>query len=139
MAERPKSPTQRGHERTAYDTPSALRRATPHTGDDERTDIYESGKLPLPAPAIKVKSMKEPGELSSEQPADARVLPQVKLRAMSEVASQSHAGQRSLGYLAPPRNPADVRARRTRDFIVWGSVCVILACVVALGIWFVAK
>ncbi len=89
--------------------------------------------------------MKAPGELSSGQislPAEVPprpAIPQVKLRAMSEVASQSSAPQQSLGFLAPPRNPVDARARKTRDFIVWGSVCVILACFVALGIWFVAK
>jgi hypothetical protein len=32
-----------------------------------------------------------------------------------------------------------VHARRRRDFVVWGSICVILACVFALGIWFIAK
>ncbi len=153
--QRPKSPTKRGHESTSYDTPSALRRAQPasdapnrfvdDTGDaDDATSVYDSQKVPKP-PAIQVKSMKAPGEPSSGQrplPDDARprpAIPQVKLRAMSEVASQASAPQQALGYLAPPRNPADVRARKTRDFIVWGSVCVILACFVALGIWFVAK
>jgi len=136
---------------TSYDTPSALRRAQPVSDalhpfvDDaeDATSVYDSQKIPKPA--FKVKSMKAPGELSSGQiplPDDARprpAIPQVKLRAISEVASQTSAPQQSLGFLAPPRNPVDVRARRTRDFIVWGSVCVILACFVALGIWFVAK
>jgi len=144
----PKLPTQRGHESTSYDTPSALRRAQPASDAPNRfvddtedaTSVYDSQK-----PAFKVKSMKAPGELSSGQiplPDDVQprpAIPQVKLRAMSEVASHTSAPQQSLGFLAPPRNPVDVRARKTRDFIVWGSVCVILACFVALGIWFVAK
>jgi hypothetical protein len=65
-------------------------------------------------------------------------MPQVKLRAISELAT-SHTPQQQLGYLAPPRDPNEVRARRRRDFVVWGSICVILACVFALGIWFIAK
>jgi hypothetical protein len=159
LADRPKSPTQRGHESkaTSYDTPSSLRRGRPAQGGhdgpkqmvdeaDAATHIYDSTTLPKkpPAPAFNVKSMKTPGELSagesmSATPRPGRLLPQVKLRAMSEVAPQPSTPQQALGFLAPPRNPVDARARETRDFIVWGSVCVILACVVALGIWFVAK
>ncbi|CAN5717350.1 hypothetical protein BH11MYX1_BH11MYX1_26470 [soil metagenome] len=157
MADRPKTPTQRGHDSdvTSYDTPSSLRRAKPAPDGrdafvddaDDATDIYDAAKLKnqAQAPAFTVKSMKMSGELSSGQlplPANAqpsRPMPQVKLRAMSEVAAQPVTPQQSLGYLAPPRNPADARARKARDFIVWGSVCVILACFVALGIWFIAK
>jgi hypothetical protein len=127
--------------------------------DEDPTSIYGSGTYPntpaasQPRPGepdfvreaatpIKVKSMKTPGQASSGAipvPNDARPMPQVKLRAISEVASKGHAHQQQLGYLAPPRDPQEVRARRQRDFIVWGSICVILACVVALGIWFLAK
>lgn len=160
MADRPKTPTQRGHESktTSYDTPSSLRRGSPapsgHDGPkqvvdeaDAATRVYDSTTLPKkpPAPAFNVKSMKTPGDLPSGQLAMSaparpdRLIPQVRLRAMSEVAPQPSASQQALGFLAPPRNPVDARARKTRDFIVWGSVCVILACVVALGIWFVAK
>jgi len=111
----PKLPTQRGHESTSYDTPSALRRAQP--ASDAPNRFVDD----------------------TEDATSVYAIPQVKLRAMSEVASHTSAPQQSLGFLAPPRNPVDVRARKTRDFIVWGSVCVILACFVALGIWFVAK
>lgn len=125
--------------------------------DDDPTNIYDSGKFPntpkatIPRPGepdfvreaatpIKVTSMKTPGQASGPipLPSDApRVVHQVKMRAISEMAKP--APQLSLGYLAPPRDPNAVRARRWRDFVVWGSVCVILACVVALGIWFIAK
>lgn len=117
--------------------------------EEAATSVYDSAKLrrAAPAPAFEVKSMRSPGELAARslgggpateaQPRRSR--PKVRLRAMSEVASPPNTSQESLGYLAPPRNPVDVRARKTRDFIVWGSVCVILACFVALGIWFIAK
>ena len=126
-------------------------------GDDDPTNIYDSGKYPntpkasIPRPGepdfvreaatpIKVMSMKTPGQVSGAIPvpdAPPRPVHQVKIRAISEVATPTP--QLSLGYLAPPRDPNAVRARRWRDFVVWGSVCVILACVVALGIWFIAK
>jgi len=148
---------------TRHDGPNARRRSHAET-DDDPTSIYDSGRyLTTPkgtipkkgepdfvreaATPIKVVSKKTPGQVSSGEiplPPDARgaagrPMPQVKLRAISEVASQQHAPQQSLGYLAPPRDPVEVRARRRRDFVVWGSICVILACVFALGIWFIAK
>lgn len=127
------------------------------SADDDPTSIYDSGKYPntpkatQPRPGepdfvreaatpIKVRSMK-PQASSRETPLPDVPRPQhqVKLRSISEIASNQQAPQLALGYLAPPRDPNAVRARRWRDFVVWGSVCVILACVVALGIWFIAK
>jgi hypothetical protein len=146
---------------TRHDGPNARRKSQAES-DDDPTSIYDSGKYPttpkatLPkkgepdfvreaATPIKVVSKKTPGQVSSGEiplPPDARgarPMPQVKLRAISELASKSHTPQQQLGYLAPPRDPNEVRARRRRDFVVWGSICVILACVFALGIWFIAK
>ncbi|MEP6866547.1 MAG: hypothetical protein ABJE66_38375 [Deltaproteobacteria bacterium] len=144
---------------TRHDGPNARRKSQAES-DDDPTSIYDSGRYPttpkstLPkkgepdfvreaATPIKVVSKKTPGAVSSGEiplPADvSRPIPQVKLRAISELASKSHTPQLQLGYLAPPRDPNEVRARRRRDFVVWGSICVILACVFALGIWFIAK
>jgi hypothetical protein len=145
---------------TSVDRPRAKKRGDGYSNDDDPTSIYDSGTYPstpkatLPKPGepdfvreaatpIRVRSMKPPGQASSGEiplPADVpRPQHQVKLRAISEVASKRQAPQLALGFLAPPRDPNAVRARRWRDFVVWGSVCVILACVVALGIWFIAK
>jgi len=144
---------------TLQDAPNARRRSHAE-GDDDPTSIYDSGRYPATPKAtipkkgepdfvreaatpIKVVSKKTPGAVSSGEiplpPDVARPVHQVKLRAISEVASKQHAPQQSLGYLAPPRDPVEVRSRRRRDFVVWGSICVILACVFALGIWFIAK
>ena len=152
---------------TRHEGPNARRRSHAES-DDDPTSIYESGKYPTtpkatlpkpgepdfvrePATPIKVVSKKTPGQVSSGEiplppgtpdardARDARPMPQVKLRAISEIANKSHTPQQQLGYLAPPRDPNEVRARRRRDFVVWGSICVILACVFALGIWFIAK
>ena len=151
---------------TRHDGPNARRKSQAEHSDDDPTSIYDSGKYPTTPKAtqpkkgepdfvreaatpIKVVSKKTPGQVSSGEiplPPDARgapgaqrPMPQVKLRAISELASKSHTPQQQLGYLAPPRDPNEVRARRRRDFVVWGSICVILACVFALGIWFIAK
>jgi len=167
--DRSKTPTLKGAppkgspfqtDETVNDGPVAKKkRGDAYAADDDPTNIYDSGKYPntpkatLPKPGepdfvreaatpIKVRSMKTPGVASSGEiplPADVpRPQHQVKLRAISEIASNQRP-QLALGYLAPPRDPNAVRARRWRDFVMWGSVCVILACVVALGIWFIAK
>ena len=149
-------------DKTRHDGPNA-RRQSHAEADDDPTSIYDSGRYPttpkatLPkkgepdfvreaATPIKVVSKKTPGAVSSGEiplPPDvarpARPVHQVKLRAISEIANKSHTPQQQLGYLAPPRDPNEVRARRRRDFVVWGSICVILACGFALGIWFIAK
>ena len=165
--DRSKTPTLKGDPKagdsfpgdpTTVDGPLGKRRRGVDHNDDDPTNIYDSQPLRTPpatiprpgepdfvrepATPIRVRSMKTPGQASSGAiplPPDAQPRPQhqVKLRAISEIAKPTP--QLSLGYLAPPRDPNAVRARRTRDFIVWGSVCVILACVVALGIWFIAK
>jgi hypothetical protein len=149
-------------DKTREGGPNARRKsqAEPAGSDDDPTSIYDSGRYPTtpkgtlprkgepdfvrePATPIKVVSKKTPGQVSSGEiplpPDVARPRPQVKLRAISELASKPHTPQQQLGYLAPPRDPNEVRARRRRDFVVWGSICVILACVFALGIWFIAK
>lgn len=91
------------------------------------------------ATPIKAISMKTP---AVERPAldpslDQRPQPRVKLRAMSELGLNQK--QQDLGRLAPPRDPNAAAARRRQDYLVWGSVSVIVASVVALIIWFLAK
>ncbi|HEY3805430.1 MAG TPA: hypothetical protein VGL61_22635 [Kofleriaceae bacterium] len=93
-------------------------------------------------PQLRAISKKTPG-LPGGKPSDTpeRALPAVKLRAMSEVSSGqiTPPSARALGYLAPPRDPSETRARRRRDLIVWSSICVMIACAIALGIWFMAR
>jgi|KBSMisStaDraftv2_1062788.scaffolds.fasta_scaffold2052824_2 hypothetical protein len=96
----------------------------------------DSGPQPQPQ-QLRAISKKTPGVSASDTPE--RALPVVKLRAMSEVQSGPIVAPQSLGYLAPPRDPADVRARRRRDLVMWSSVCVMIACAIALGIWFMAR
>jgi hypothetical protein len=88
---------------------------------------------------IRVISLKAPGEVSEER------LPvkqhQPRLRRLSEVAPQRQrvaTPPGGFGYLAPPRDPREARTRRWRDYVLWGSVVVILAGAVMLAVWFLA-
>lgn len=104
----------------------------------------------VPAPAgrpersepIRVISMKAPGEArgdASEPSAPARA-PRPRLRSLSEVSSERRAltPPAGLGYLAPPLDPREARTRRRREYAIWGSVVVMLAGAVTLGVWFLA-
>lgn len=104
---------------------------------DAPTNVWDGAPKPAPQP-MRAISKKTPG-VSAPTDTPERGVPKVKLRAMSEISSGQVTPPKALGYLAPPRDPADVRARRRRDFVVWGSICVMIACAVALGIWFVAR
>lgn len=114
--------------------------------DSSRTAKYDPHNNPArnavpPAAAapepLRVISMKTPMELEAEQAEKAaRQLPVVKMRAMSEVRKTP---PRGLGNLAPPRDPREARSRRVQDVVIWGSVAVILASIVTLAIWFLAR
>jgi hypothetical protein len=76
---------------------------------------------------------------ASSAPVPAKLQP--RLRNLSEVSPQRRTAATppgGLGYLAPPRDPREARTRRWRDYVLWGSVVVILAGAVMLGVWFLA-
>lgn len=148
---------------TAKQPPAAPKPADP---DDDATTVRDPRELPrppelpaasaapAPAPArqfvraqshaqspahgVVAVSKKTPGTRRAAD-VEGPAVPRVKLRAMSEVASGPHAAPQQLGYLAPPRDPREARSRRRGDLVVWGSVCVMIACAIALGIWFLAR
>jgi hypothetical protein len=87
-------------------------------------------------PQMRAISMKTPGDPNAEPPKKLeREMPHIQLRAMSEM---SRANQQLLGNLAPPYDPAQARARTVRDYVMWGSLAVALAAVIALVVWVVA-
>lgn len=97
--------------------------------------------LPLaPAPPsepIRVMSMKAPSAPEPEK--QARVVPEVRVRPMAEVRQGQQTPPQGMGFLAPPRDPNEARSRRRADYIIWGSVVVIVAAVVMLAVWFLAR
>lgn len=93
--------------------------------------------LPLPpqpqSEPIRMVSMKPPAAVIEKQ---ARPVPDVRVRGMAEVHQTP---PRGMGFLAPPRDPKEARSRRWRDNVIWGSVAVIVAAVVMLAVWFIAR
>ncbi len=136
-ARRTKAPTQRGHDGAAGPAPRAANpRALPLAAP--YPSVIQPAAEPPPhdrSEPMRVISMKTPADLEKAEKAQ-RVLPVVKLRAISEI-HQTPA--RGMGNLAPPRDPREVRSRRLRDNVIWGSVAVILASIVTLAIWFLAR
>jgi len=92
---------------------------------------------------LRVISLKAPGEGRGDrsEPSVPVRQHQPRIRPLSEVSQQRHAAHTppgGLGYLAPPRDPREAQARRWREYVLWGSVVVMLAGVVTLGVWFLA-
>jgi hypothetical protein len=92
---------------------------------------------------IQSYSMKTPGAQSPPEPASqpTPMVPRPKLRALAEVAqhASSTGPVQNLGNLAQPYDPKEARARKVREYVIWGCVAVILASVIALVVWFAAR
>jgi hypothetical protein len=134
-------------------------RSRPPT-DELKTEIYDSsaGRRPKSAtqkgqpepvpPAVpqarqrveseplRVISMKAPAEDTGKQAVKQH---QVRLRSLAEIHPRRDTPPSGLGFLAPPRDPREVRARRVRDYFVWGSIVVIVGCAVMIGVWLLAR
>ena len=123
-------------------------RGEPDPTEGQKTTIFDSGRHPKAAPVqhsapLQMISMKTPADLggiSGEQKIPGiHKVHQVKMRAISEVTPLKHAQPQNLGYLAPPRDASEVRGRHARDHVIWGCVSLIVACAIALGVWFLAR
>ena len=88
---------------------------------------------------IKAVSMKTPGNAKPEPAANppTPILPRPKIRAVSEVTPAQQA--QNFGNIAQPFDPKAARARAMREYVIWGCVVVMLACGIALVVWFVAR
>lgn len=108
--------------------------ATP-TDQLSEQDLRPIGEHSSPVVAI---SMKTPGAAARSAEPPPVVGNRVQLRSLDELGRHKTApGQ--LGYLAPPRDAGEVRARRLRDYVIWGSVVIMVGCVVTLAVWFLAR
>ena len=122
---RSKSPTERRRQAIA-------RRAV------ERSVPREVSPLRDRSEPIRVISMKTPAELAGDKQATLAVKQHmVKLRAQSPTATPAQ----PTGNLAPRRGRGSkqVRARKLRDYVMWGSTVILLGGVVTLAIWLIAR
>jgi hypothetical protein len=147
MSARSYKPTQRGvppvraqtHDEegptSIYDSGERMRKPTPPAGSPPPT--VKPTPMPAPAPLMAI-SMKTPAN-PDLKPVEKREpeLPHVRLRAMSELSRAQQ--PQNLGNLAPPYDPAEARARTVREYLIWGSLAVIMASAIALVVWFVAS
>lgn len=108
-------------------------------GDDTETlddDARPTGKIErAQKPAMRAISMKTPMADGSKPEKIAARKPEVRL---SPTPPRVQAPPQPSGRLAPPRNAGEVRVRRARDAVLWGSLTVMLASIVALVIWLIA-
>jgi hypothetical protein len=142
MSARGKTPTQRGTK------PPERPSSKGDLFDDAPTQHYD-GKLPkgpavAEAPAA-AKPLQKIVTISMKTPASPKLAPvevpehekpHIKLRALSEVSRAQI--PLDLGNLAPPYDPDEARKRTLKEYLLWGSIAVILACVIALAVWFAA-
>lgn len=101
-------------------------------------------KPPDPDPgqsdAIRAISMKTPSDRPAQPtPNKTPALVRPKLRKLSEVTPIVKPVHQDLGNLAPPYDPSAARIRTVQDYVIWGCVAVILASVITLIVWFVAR
>jgi len=108
----------------------------PHPGfavvEHATADVDPAGN----PPPIRVISMKDRDDDKPrvDQP---RVPLHVQLRSLSELSHTT--SQRSLGHLAPPRDPRQARARQVRRYALRAGVALGLAVVIAFAIWLAAS
>jgi hypothetical protein len=124
--------------------------------DSQRTRVdkptkngFESGKVEIGTPTdldppkraqtepMRVISMKTAAE-GKRQRSGRQHKPQIRLLS-DVVASRSATPPHGMGFLAPPADPKERNVRKLRDWLIWGSVLVIISCVVMLAVWFLAR
>jgi hypothetical protein len=139
-------PQQRGKEPVRFDPSKRIDDLT-RTAQWKGSDPLATPPVQVPMPPIlplqpgpqsapiQVVSMKTPQDIEAEKAK--RVLPAVQLRAIADVRQATP--PQGMGFLAPPHDPKAARSRRWVDYVLWGSVAVMVAAVVTLAVWFIAR
>jgi hypothetical protein len=109
---------------------------------------FESGRVEIGTPTdldpprrtqtepLRVISMKTPAEQRKRSGRQHKA----QIRLLSEVvATKSATPPHGMGFLAPPADQRERNVRKLRDWLIWGSVLVIISCVVMLAVWFLAR
>ena len=127
-----------------YDSQQRARAAKPTKRGHQSGDIEIGTPTEIDPPRkersepIRVISMKTPAEVAAEKQKLGAKQHKAEIRALSDVVRQNATPPRGMGYLAPPANQKERNVRKLRDWLIWGSVLVIISCVVMLGVWFLA-
>jgi hypothetical protein len=135
---RPRSPTKKG-QGVEIATPTELSPPRRLVGPDAQVGPPPAVGSPGrdASGPIQVFSMKA-ADARSEEPREVKQH-QVKLRPLSELAPRHPTPPGGLGYIAPPRDPRQAQRRRWRDYVIWGSLAVILGCAIMIGVWFLGR
>jgi hypothetical protein len=139
MSGRSKTPTKRGGAVPPPDTdeiPTEIMGSEFPKRGKTKTAKQKAAAPPAQPAQIKAISMKTPGDIVKREMPEAE-MPHVKLRAMSEM-SRANTPQ-NLGNLAPPYDPGEARKRTAREYVFWACIALILACALAMAVWFVAR
>ena len=86
--------------------------------------------------AVSMKAPELPGAV--RRPAFPVRVHNVQLCSRPTTKGRHETSPADLGYLAPPRNEHEARARKLRELMISGSVVVIVGSVVMLAIWLLA-
>ena len=110
---------------------------------------FESGQVEVATPTlvdkprrdrsapIRVISMKTPAAAARAKKLTAKQH-KPEIRSLADVVKKNATPAHGMGYLAPPANPKERRGRKLRDWLIWGSVLVMITCAVMLAVWFLA-
>jgi hypothetical protein len=138
---RPKNPTKKGFESGEIAVPrETLEIGTPTEFDPPRpVPVRQDKERSEP---IRMISMKTPAEIAADKKQQKKLIEAKKHRAeirqLSDVVRAKTAPPIAMGNLAPPIDHRQRRGRKVRDWLIWGSVLVIISCVVMMGVWFLA-
>jgi len=130
---RSKNPTKKGFESGEIAIPrDTLEIGTPTEIDPPRRDRSEP---------IRVISMKTPAEIAADKKQQKKLVEAKKhkaeIRQLADVRAKT-APPIAMGNLAPPVDHSARRVRKLRDWLIWGSVLVIISCAVMMAVWFLA-
>jgi hypothetical protein len=151
MSARAKKPPTRPPRPPADDAPTTVYDSDERPGRKRPAPVTAKGSAPPPeptvvdkprartAPPIHAISMKTPANVAPAEAANppTPILPRPNLR--GDLTPVPQPRPQNLGNLAPPYDPKAARARTMREYVMWGSLAVILASAIALVVWFAAR
>ncbi len=136
MPKRPRTPTGEDDPTREFTGPRARRPAAEAVATP--TTVEPLPPLPsLASQPLRVISRKSPDVDTGPVPRAPVVPREVKLRQLADV--RPVAPVLPMGNLAPPRDRREARSRHVRANLWWSVVAVLVAAIVGLIVWFLAR